>query len=154
MIHAGTNDVSDERDTKHIVHHIAMLIKTSKSLGVANQVVVSSLCPRKDNTTASEKSNAVNRDIESLCEKENCVFVNHDLSMMYRDGSVDPLILQNDNLYLTDEGTHRLIRNIDCQAGLDIFSDTTKSTQRRPPASQKPHKKEVETAAKKETPFI
>ena len=82
IIHAGTNDSSDQIQTKHIVNDFKMLIQGAKDLALNKQVIVSGICPHTDDKDIQLIASHVNRELERVCQEVSCTFVNHELTTL------------------------------------------------------------------------
>ena len=125
FIVAGTNDYAKEDKTiQDTIEQFSNLL--SYACSKADDVVVSSICPRQDISRNEEDLAAFNAGLQSLCEDKGCVFVDHTQTFTLGDGSVNEGFLLNKGPHLSRAGSNRLAKNLKLQVKGD---DATKRRQ-------------------------
>lgn len=110
FIVAGTNDTSSKRPADKIAEDCKSTIQAAKK--VAQQVFMSSIPPRKDNRTDTNKMNNVNQLFLTAANEEDSTFINNDDNFHFRDNSVDTTLLLPDHLHLSATGVKKLLSNL------------------------------------------
>ncbi|CAH1775988.1 unnamed protein product [Owenia fusiformis] len=121
ILQVGSNDCSKDNTPEDIAKQYQLLIKGAKN--IANEVVVSSICPRTDKPAAQEKVDTVNATLQGICSDEDAsvTFINNDLSFKLQDNSINDGFLHGDGLHLSKPGTNRLAINMKLKTkGKDI----------------------------------
>ncbi|CAH1778114.1 unnamed protein product [Owenia fusiformis] len=107
----GSNDCAASDNAETIVDSYKLLLAGGHA--IAKSISVSSICPRTDNANAHTTAQAVNAELQVLCENmENTNFVNNDSSFILQDGTVNEGFLNRDGLHLAPSGTNRLVYNM------------------------------------------
>ena len=75
VIHVGTNDADLSIESLEVLEDFQLLIEDAVS--ITDEVVVSSLCPRLDDSRAKIMVDAVNAWLQGLVEGLGCIFVSH-----------------------------------------------------------------------------
>jgi len=118
VIVAGTNDCAQEgMSVAETIESFTHLLETASNK--ADEVVVSSVCPRLDSPQNEEHFVSFNIGLQSLCEDKECVFVDHSSTFTLADGSVNEGFLINKGPHLTCAGTNRLVKNLKLDASGD-----------------------------------
>ena len=110
FIVAGTNDSSSKRPNEKIVSDLKTTIIAAQK--VSQQVVVSSIPPRKDNRADAKKIDSLNQLFVTTCNETKATFVNHDDNFLFRDNTVDSSLLLLDHLHLSESGVKKMLTNL------------------------------------------
>ena len=73
IVHVGTNDLNSEVSSKSIAESIVYLTMTLKT--ESNNVSVSNIVLRTDNSLSNEKQYEVNSHLKDLCEERNLYLI-------------------------------------------------------------------------------
>ena len=132
IIVAGTNDCAKEDVTiSDTIEQFSSLLATA--CGKADEVVISSVCPRLDTSRDQEHFASFNAGLQSICEDKGCVFIDNNPTFTLADGSVNDGFLINKGPHLSRAGKNRLVKQLKLQV---IDDDVTKC--RRPTGSFNP----------------
>ncbi|CAH1782825.1 unnamed protein product [Owenia fusiformis] len=129
VIQIASNDCAKKDSTPEpITKEYKLLATCAKS--VCDEVCISSICPRTDNEHAQQVLEAVNAELQVICEGDNkMTFINNDKTFRLQDGTINEGFLDNKGLHLSKAGTNSLARNMQ----LDTKSkDVTKPWPRFP----------------------
>lgn len=133
VLHVGTNDLPGCLEADDVISDYRELVEEAKT--VANNVVLSSVCPRSDFPDLMDKLDAVNAGLLDLSDGLDCVFVDHNNHFRTRDGGINDAVLHDDGLHLSRYGTNKLISHL----GLETTaSDITKQDTGRRSKRSKP----------------
>ena len=110
FIVAGTNDSSTKRPNEKIVSDLKTTIAAAQK--VSQQVVVSSIPPRKDNRADPNKIDTLNQLFVTACNEANADFINHDNNFYFRDNTIDSSLLLLDQLHLSESGVKKMLSNL------------------------------------------
>lgn len=123
VIYPGNQASNSKKDLgKTMKTNINNIVSAAQEL--SENVIVSSVCPSSD-SDVNGKITGINDELENICERKNTVtYVNNTLNFTYRDGSVDTCTLDGNGIELSETGMKRLIKNIECQAGITISCST------------------------------
>lgn len=111
VVVVGTNDCAkDDMPVSDIVNQYGSLVTVAHTL--AEEVVISSICPRLDQKQHEGRRIALNAGLQGLCEDKKCNFVDHTQSFTLADGTVNEGFLLGKGPHLTRTGTNRLARNL------------------------------------------
>ncbi|CAH1790223.1 unnamed protein product, partial [Owenia fusiformis] len=111
ILQIGSNDCAKGDPAKNIVDDYKLLLSGAKA--ISKDVSISSICPRTDNKEAHEKAQAVNAELQVLCEHtDNTSFINNDNTFILQDGTINDGFLNRDGLHLNPAGTNRLVHNM------------------------------------------
>ena len=119
----GTNDCKNEEDPSVIIDTYKTVIEDARKKG--NEIIISSIPPRTDDSSIQKKIDIVNQRLMSLTKEEEVTFVNNDGNFTYSDKTVDERLLQHDGCHLSRLGAQRLIKNLSMQ---DLAHCTLTST--------------------------
>ena len=109
----GGNDCDSQvtdLDVTVIVSQFKDLIDSAKC--IASTVSVSSICPRNKSQELTDRINALNAGLSTLCGDLGVDFVNSDPSFTLKDGSLNDGYLIQDNVHLSRAGTNKLVLNL------------------------------------------
>ena len=106
----GTNDCSNGEEVSELVKEYSDLVDTGRT--IAEEVIISSVCPRNDIQETETRCEALNSGLQCLAEEKDCEYVDHSPSFTLADGSVNEGFLIGKGPHLTRSGTNRLIRNL------------------------------------------
>ena len=84
-------------------------------MSVTDEVVVSSLCPRLDDSRANRMVDTVNARLQGLVGGPGCVFVSHVRNFYDEDGVIKSGLLDDDGLHLSSSGFTQLLQNLSLQ---------------------------------------
>ena len=73
IVHVGTNDLNSEVSSKSIAESIVYLTMTLKT--ESNNVSVSNIVLRTDNSLSNQKQYEVNSHLKDLCEERNLYLI-------------------------------------------------------------------------------
>ena len=76
ILHVGTNSLGTDKPAQAIVNEISDLAVTLRN--GENEVVVSAIISRGDNSTLNEKAKAVNEELKIVCETNDLDFIEHE----------------------------------------------------------------------------
>lgn len=131
VVVAGTNDYSkDDVSVTDALEDALKLIQTARSM--ADEVVISGVCPRLDTSKDQEHFPAFNAGLPSLCEEKECSFIDHSPSFTFSDGSVNEGFLINKGPHLTRAGSNRLIKNLGLGSGKEDVTKARNNYKRMP----------------------
>ena len=137
VIVAGTNDcVKEDVNSDDVIKDTSELVTTAQ--GMADEVVISGICPRLDSTKDLDHFAALNAGLQSLCEDKGCQFVDHTLWLTLADGSVNEGFLIGKGPHLSRSGTNRLAKNLGLSTGdgdVTMQRQTTQRHMQRQPTS-------------------
>ena len=136
VIVAATNDVSDAKGNLEAVPDL--LAQYKKMLAdvkiIAEEVSVSSLCPRLDVPTDILES--FNSGLQVLCQDDDYTFIDNTPAFTCGDGSTNDGYLDNGKgPHLNKAGVNKLARNLKLQTKAGV-SDVTKTTSRKQPTEK------------------
>ena len=84
---------------------------------ISQKVIISSILPRADNSSAQLKAENVNINIKRMCDLDGKLsFCDNDCNFRLADKSIDELVLWKDKHHLRYVGTDRLINNLKIDA--------------------------------------
>ena len=106
----GSNDCSSNIFPEQVVTKVKNVVETARNYS-ESPVLLSSICPRTDNSSFQIKAESVNAAIES----SDFNFVNNDLTFRLQD-------LHKDGLHLSASGTERLACNLKLGNFADILT--------------------------------
>lgn len=135
VVVVGTNDCAkDDVSVSDIVNQYGSLVTAARTL--ADEVIISSICPRLDQQPDEDRCSALNAGLQGLCEDKKCSFVDHTQSFTLADGTVNEGFLLGKGPHLTRSGTNRLARNLKLSI---IGDDVTTPRFDKNTSSQKHH---------------
>ena len=102
VIHVGTNDADLSIESLEVLEDFQLLIEDAVS--ITDEVVVSSLCPRLDDSRANRMVDAVNAWLQGLVEGLGCIFVSHASNFYDENANIKSDLLDIDDLYLSSSG--------------------------------------------------
>ena len=113
---AGTNDCSlSHKSTEQIMEDTTQVLETATK--IADKVVLSSILPRTDNSTAHLKGENINPQFRNLCIRMPKVrFIDNDKNFRLADASPNDAYVDLSGLQLSKQGTERLIKNLEVKA--------------------------------------
>ena len=100
IIHVGTNDTATKFPKEKFVENITNIIDQAKEKSASGHVVMSSICPRTDNSSAASKGSDINETIKPIVGDKGCVFVDHSESFLTKAGEIIEDFLLIDGLHL------------------------------------------------------
>ena len=107
----GTNDVSTKRRVAKIAKDCERLLCEAKPR--AEKVYLSSIMPRLDEASFTEKIDALNETLSTLATSQSATFINNDRNFKYRDNTADSnLLIPTDRLHLSHQGVKKLLQNL------------------------------------------
>ena len=115
---AGTNNCSTDSTPEEVVTKVDHIVKVAKQFS-KEPVLLSSICPRTDNSSYQDKVESVNAVLSSI-ETPYLKFVNNDQTFRLQDGSINDGYLHADGLHLSSSGSERLARNLNIGSYADI----------------------------------
>ena len=84
---------------------------------IADKVVLSSILPRTDNSTAHLKGENINPQFRNLCMRMPKVhFIDNDKNFRLADASPNDAYVDLSGLHLSKQGTQQLIKNLEVKA--------------------------------------
>ena len=124
---AGANDLTNIKEKERaseIIPSFAKLLDVATSK--ANQVCVSSICPRLDKAIPLDTVETVNANLQVLCEEKECNFIDSTSSFTLNDGTInDGYLMAGKGPSLSSSGANKLARNLKLRIK-DNSSDVTK----------------------------
>lgn len=114
----GTNDCDEkknEESVQSILDEYKILIEKSKI--VAENVIISSICPRLDE--AKKHIDLLNAGLQTVCEDSNVDYVDQSPSFKLSDGSPNDGYLIKQGPHLTKSGTNKLVKNLNVSMKCD-----------------------------------
>ena len=108
VIHAGTNDISKNIAIDDSVSSLEAAITLIMVKSPTANIHLSAVCPRTKGQV-QHKVETLNEAFKDLASRLDCKFIDSNLYMTYRNGSVDDSQLQ-DGLHLSDRGHATLSR--------------------------------------------
>ncbi|CAH1798349.1 unnamed protein product [Owenia fusiformis] len=103
VLQIDSNDCSSDKPAKDIVSDYQLLIKGDKN--VAEETIVSSICPRFDKPDVQKKIDSVNAELQVLCGDEKVTFINNDTQgFKFQDGCVNEGYIWGDKIHLSKPG--------------------------------------------------
>ena len=115
---------------ERIICDFERLLLSAKN--ICPEINVLSITPRLDSTQCSIMSEKVNTELEKLCSKASCKYM--DIAKYFRnlDGSInDQLLHPVDRYHLSFQGTQIILQEIS-KINPDIIEDTTNGSRNRP----------------------
>ena len=103
IIHTGSNDLRTPMSPEDIANNITALAKSIKS--DENEVIISSIIARNDNTELDKKGKEVNIFLNNLCTENNFGYVNNSNICSDRH-------LNGSRLHLNSRGTVTFAKNL------------------------------------------
>ena len=76
ILHVGTNSLGTNKPAQAIANEISDLAVTLRN--GENEVAVSAIISRGDNSTLNEKAKAVNEELRTVCETNDLDFIEHE----------------------------------------------------------------------------
>ena len=116
----GSNDCSSNISPEQVVTKVKNVVETARNYS-ESPVLLSSICPRTDNSSFQIKAESVNAALSAI-ESPDFNFVNNDLTFRLQDGSINDGYLHKDGLHLSASGTERLARNLKLGNFADILT--------------------------------
>jgi hypothetical protein len=118
---AGTSDSKlSDSSPQTIANDAKEAVETA--LKLANNVQLSSILPRLDDETASQKAETANVYLKELCEQnEKVTFCNLSGSFVLADGNVNDALLMPDGVHPNYNGTQKIIANMKLPAKVRRF---------------------------------
>ena len=108
VIHAGTNDVSQDIAVEETVSSMEAIITLIMVKAPTAKVFVSGLCPRTKGQV-NDKVETLNAALKELTERLDCKFIDTSEHMTYRNGNIDNAQLV-DGLHLSERGVQTLVK--------------------------------------------
>ena len=110
----GTNDISTKKSVDRTTKECEKLLDAAKT--IADKVHLSSILPRTDEHSHTEKIASLNEELAKLAGSKEVSFINSDQNFTYRDGTVDSSLLSpTDGLHLSSQGVAKLLQNLKIQ---------------------------------------
>ena len=136
----GGNDCDDKyndtsADASDILAKFKDLISSAKLL--ADNVIVSSICPRKRSDEVTQRIANVNVGLKVICEDMGVTFVNNDDVFYLRDGTLNDGFLLPDDVHLTPAATNRLVERLGLTLRQGCENAYTDHRRRNPKPKQK-----------------
>lgn len=103
-------DSATPKTAQEILEAYGSLMDTAKTR--AEQINVSSICPRLKSQQTTETIQAVNAGLTVLCADKNATFKDNSQSFYLGDGTVNDGYLQNDGVHITRAAVNKLAQNI------------------------------------------
>ena len=130
---AGTNDCATcEFDGEKVTKTYKDLIEVAtKKVPSVNNVTISSIPPRCDDSEAQGRIEVINANLSSLATDTGAVFVNHDCTFKLQDGTPNDGYLVNDGPLLTTKGTNKVINNLKIPSKASANGNVCKSKSSR-----------------------
>ena len=110
VLHVGTNNVSDGDRSEKIVNDFKSTISVIKSVNPKVKIVISSLIPRRNDKLVNNHIRETNASLQSMCQRDNFSFVNHDSRFFYQNTPDKSLF--RDNIHLNAKGGKVLGENL------------------------------------------
>lgn len=126
IIHVGTNDCSNNKDAENAAKCYDHMIKSVREAAPDTNVLISTVCPRTDNTAHQARVENLNADIKTIGNKYSCQIVDNDACMKMKNDEADCSSLNRSGLHLSKSGTRKLLRNINTSCS--IIKKSQKST--------------------------
>ena len=127
VVHGGTNDcVSDAKLTEGSTHY-KELIESIRNKAPSTKLIISTICPRVDDTRNNERVQQFNRNLRMLAREKGCVLVDNDGNFYLRNDEVDTDNLTAKGLHLSKVGTRKLLMNINKHQNIIPRKDTASS---------------------------
>ncbi|CAH1794295.1 unnamed protein product, partial [Owenia fusiformis] len=119
ILQIASNDSSqNDASAESIVKDYKLMATGAKN--ISDEIHVSSITPRTDNKQAQEVIEAVNAELQVMCDNDNqFTYINNDTIFRLQDGSINDGYLDSWGLHLTKAGSNKLAHNMK----LDTISD-------------------------------
>ena len=130
FICVGTNDCAskDLNIDEAIISYKNMLKSIQDKVEKPDNIIVSSVPPRKDKKEHQDRVEALNAALTTAAADTGATFVSHDQNFKLVDGEInDGYLLMSDGLHLSRQGTNRLLKNLKVPISKDHLKDATKS---------------------------
>ena len=128
----GGNDCAARTDPEpvaELVQKYSDMTKEAKRL--ADDIRVSTVIPRiTDTENVSERIDAMNAGLVSMCHSENHTIINNDNFFKLRDGEINDGYFLADGTHLTKSGTNRLAKTLNLKIRSSANMDVTKKTRK------------------------
>ena len=142
FIHVGMKNTATKFPIEKIVENITNIIDQAKEKSSSGHVVMSSICPRTDNSSTASKGSDINETIKPIVGDKVCVFVDHSESFLTKGWEIIVDFSLIDGLHLSASGTHRLTKSLGLsehtagkrdikRAAVSAWNQTTKRTAAR-----------------------
>jgi len=129
VIHGSTNDCTSIVNEQLAEMVYEEIIDDLNTRSPSTAVVISTICPRDDNSDHQENVDKLNDNLRNLAETKGCILVDNDMNFKLRNNNPDVSALdKSDRLHLSKIGTKRLISNIN--ESHHILKPTEKTTER------------------------
>jgi hypothetical protein len=103
-------DTTTAKTAKDITEEYTKLIDAAKTK--AEQVTVSSICPRMTSKTTQDNISAVNAGLNVICSDKNITFKDNSAFFFLGDGSINDGYLLNDGVHITRPAVNKLAQNL------------------------------------------
>lgn len=132
---ASDNSNASADVTTDIVPKFASLIEKAKIK--ASQVCVSSVCPRLDRVDAKDRIEALNANLQVLCDEKECEFVDNTPSFSLGDGSInDGYLAMGKGPQLSKAGVNKLVKNLKLRTRPNVIDVTRSQNKKSSPRQQ------------------
>ena len=114
ILQVGTVNCTEKTPLSDFRVQHSKLLDVAKTCTTTNgKITVSSITPRTDNVEVNDCRTKINKVAEENANKFKLNHVNHDLNFTYANGEPDQTLLKGKGVYLSDNGTKRLLANLD-----------------------------------------
>ena len=104
---------------------------TKEAKRLADDIRISTVIPRiTDTENVSERIDAMNAGLVSMCRSENYIIINNDKFFKLRDGEINDGYFLADGTHLTKSGTNRLAKTLNLKINSSANMDVTKKTRK------------------------
>ena len=111
LLHVGTNDCSSDAKLKEGIRHYREMIGEIQSNAPSTKVLVSTICPRKDNINNNNRVQNFNVELRNIAREKKCSLVDNDGCFFLQNKDIDSASFNGQGLHLSKAGTRKLIMN-------------------------------------------
>ncbi|XP_071963312.1 uncharacterized protein [Antedon mediterranea] len=113
ILHVGTNYCASDETFSNSINEYDSLVKQIKTDSPQTKMVISTVCPRSDDTRNPERVNSLNCGLKKIANTYKCQIIDNDDTFMLRNGSAAKANTNKGGLHLSYHGTRLLLGNIE-----------------------------------------
>ena len=129
----GTNDCSSEDFNADVVTKTYKdIVETAKTkVNDPKCIKLVSIPPRSDSKKYQERVDTVNACLATIAVDDGLTFINNDPTFKLGDGTPNDGYLINDGLHLNDQGTNRLVKNMQLRVSHKVVNGNIVKNKKR-----------------------